>query len=79
MQFKIIWFTCFKQYGHNSLRLEEMKVISIGSNGLKEMIVVSISIDFCTLLTSVIVKVLFKLMQKAILKEYSESFNLTFI
>ena len=56
-----------------------MKVISIGSNGLKEMIVISIIIDFCTLLASVIVKVLFKLMQKAILKEYSESFNLTFI
>ena len=40
--------------------------------------VITASVGFCTLTTSVIVKVMFRLLQQVVLKEYAKSFNLSF-
>ena len=44
---------------------------TLGQNGFKKIKLITINIGFCILFTSVIVKVLFKLMQQVVLREYS--------
>ena len=50
-----------------------------GQNGFEKIKLIAIRIGFCILFTSVIFKVLFKLMQQVVLREYFKSFNLSFV
>ena len=66
-----VWEGGGREYGGGGLVADFRWYSTLGQNGFKKIKLITINIGFCTLFTSVIVKVLFKLMQQVVLREYS--------